>query len=149
MVIGLAPLPNALPDAAVPTLGDRIDDYPHVNGDDVADLAVGYEIAGVHDSRIALRLEADEGRQPGGLRGVRHLLRLGQMSAKWPFAADWLSRADGGQDQFLVPGHADDDRDEVDLGMRRHLVDVVEGEVGAEFLRRGLCGLRVRGAHRL
>lgn len=54
--------PHIAPRPAVATLGDRLHDDPHVDGDDVADLAIGDEIAGVHDSRITLRLEADEGR---------------------------------------------------------------------------------------
>src|SRR6187200_2349884 len=56
-----AVLPNALPDAAVAALGDRIDDYPHVNGDDVADLAtraeVSWQVASVPHHASGIRME--------------------------------------------------------------------------------------------
>ena len=51
---------DALPDTTVPALGDGTDHDAEIDGDDLANIAISDQIAGIHNRRIALRLQPDQ-----------------------------------------------------------------------------------------
>ena len=150
MVSVLAPLARyALPDAAGAALQHGLDRGAQVGREHLTDVAVCDQVARV---QIAGSLRAC---RPTMVFSERCFARPAISCASARFAPSGHSQNTGlsglqaGHDQVLVPGHPHADDDEVDVRVRRHVVDVVEGELGAELRLRGLRGLLVRGADRL
>ena len=99
----------------------------------------------MHDRRVALPLQTNQGFDPGCLGAICHFGRFRQMRPQGPLAANGFLGGKRGIDELLVQRHAHNDGDEVDIGMRDHFVHVMEGEVGTELLGGGLGGFFMRG----
>ena len=94
---------------------------------------------------VAAALEADNRVHRALLARDGHLLRLLEVGAQGPLAEHGLAGVQARHDEVVVPGHAHGDGDEVDVRVSRHVVDVVEGQLSAELLLRGLRGLLAGG----
>ena len=100
----------------------------HGGGEHPPDIPLGDQVLDVVDRRRHLTLQTDRMANATAFRRVAQLLRLGGVSAEWPFAINVFPRLDRCHDRLIVIGHLDADRYQVDIGVPRQLPGVSERE---------------------
>ena len=138
-----------LPDAASAALQHLLADDAQVRRQHVTDVALVDQVAGVHQRRVAARLQANDGLESVRLRKGRHLLGFCQGGAQGPLAEHRLVGVQAGHDEVFMAGHPHADNHQIDLGVLRHGVDVVERVHSVELGLRGLGRVLVGCTDRL
>ena len=140
----------ALPDAAFAALGDGLTHVAQIGADDLADVSLLNQLA--REVRASGSLRACK---PTADTSERSAARFAIRSASARFAPSGHSHSTGlpapsaCMHQVMVFRDAHDDGDEIDVRMRDHGLEVVEGKRRTECLGRSVGGVPVGGTDRL
>jgi hypothetical protein len=119
----------------------------HCRGKYLADVTIGDQVFDIVDRRRHLALQTDGVPHAAPLGRVEHAHRLFGVPAERPFAIDVLAGIDRRHHRRVMIRHFDADRDQIDIGMRRHLRRIGKRQLCAVTLGGRLGGLLPCRAH--